>query len=103
MREGFVWNADEMGVCRGYVGVFIDSPDTQTHDKQKNEGGPSNAVNFGDQFFSSEPGWIDQASSSSLSHSLTEYSCPTPQSQARPFKNRHLNRLKPTQIRFAHL
>ncbi len=24
--------ADEMGVCRGYVGVFIDSPDTQTHD-----------------------------------------------------------------------
>lgn len=32
LREGFVWDADEMGVCRGYVGVFIDSPDTQTHD-----------------------------------------------------------------------
>lgn len=30
--EGFVWNADEMEVCRGYVGVFIDSPDSQTHD-----------------------------------------------------------------------
>ena len=30
--EGFVWYADEMEVCRGYVGVFIDSPDSQTHD-----------------------------------------------------------------------
>lgn len=108
--EGFVWSADEMEVCRGYVGVFIDSPDSQTHD-------PSPLRNYAKDWRAflllrwasginsphpSQDG-MNQASLSSLFYffgrvvfllNASESGCTI------PLKNCHLNR---TKIRFAHL
>lgn len=103
-----MWNADEMGVCIGYVGVFIDSPDAQTHDPfiitQKTEGGPCTAVSLGGSILVI----LARMDGPGITISIIlffdrVFLLQRLRVRLDPSKNRHLNRLKLAQIRFAHL
>lgn len=107
VREGFAWNAVEMGVCIGYVGVFIDSPDIQTHDPSSSRKRVKGVLllMWASGINSPHPSQDGWTRPHYLHYPIFWPSilAPTPQSQARPFKNRQLNQLKLAQIRFAHL